>query len=72
MRFATPFLLPGTFASAQQPHGTVTRHMYHSTVTCGAKQKYPVHYLPGGGSAHDWRASRPLLAGQLLPELWRQ
>lgn len=51
------------------PHGTVTRHIYHSEVTGGerelyvycppgynARQKYPVLYLLGGSGelAHNW------------------
>lgn len=60
---------PAYYDARPVPHGTVTRHVYHSAVTNGeremyvyvppgysAKQKYPVLYLLGGSGelASNW------------------
>lgn len=60
---------PAYYDARPVPHGTVTRHIYHSNVTSGerelyvyappgysVKRKYPVLYLLGGSGelAHNW------------------
>lgn len=64
-----PAAEPSYYDARNVPHGTVTRHIYHSSVTNGErelyvyappgytpKKKYPVLYLLGGSGelAHNW------------------